>query len=247
MRIFTDTDLKIGLSLKKIPMVYYISEKVALDSLEEIEHKEGSLFPQTQELIDSRPFDEVILIVSHTDANGDEAVTTILHVEENGTYRNFKFNPNTGFENMTVRENFTKKLENGDFNLFGDIKKDQEQLKLNQAFMGLLLLPFTQKSMELHFCVGAARSVIGKKNKLKKKNFMLVTKANKRYVSSNSIKTKAKVLAHSVCGHTMTFHKNPHYMGSDRHGNPTQGSSWRRPHKTGQGKENINKIRLWIN
>jgi len=246
MRIFTSEMIKNGLGISTMPPIYYISEKVSMEALEEVESGEGYAFPKVDVLINSRPFDEVILLITHTDENGNDAVTTILHVEENGDYRNFQYTPHNGFVNQTIRENFVKGLEDGKLDMFDNFELDAQQMRLNQAAMGLLLLPFTRKNTELHFCTGAARTNCKKRNKTKKKNFMLVTRSGKQYISSGAHKSYDKVVAHSVCGHTMTFHKNPHYMGSDREGNPTKGSTWRRPHETGKGEEIMERIRLWI-
>jgi len=242
MRIFTDQMLKDGLEIQKVPMTYYLSEKVALESLKEAEK---GAFPDADKLIEVRPFDEVILILTHTDEFGIDATTTILHVTENGEYRNFQYTPLVGFINKTIRENFTKRFESGALDMFDHVEEDREQLRLNQAAMALLLIPFIQKKTELHFCTGKALTTTNK-NKYKKKNYMLVSKTGKRYLPSGGHKKLGTVVAHSVCGHTMHFHKKPDSVGSDRNGNITIGSTWRRPHTSGVGEIVINRIRLWL-
>ncbi len=238
MQVLPDQLLRKSLKIKNDIPVYYISEKVMLDSVEkefgsdlEIVMSYGT--DRMDELIDKRPFDECVMILGSHD---NDPNVGIVHFTKDGSFRNFVFfKDSLEIQNTTVRERFS-------FDDI-DIERDKKLIHANNTFALYCITPFAIKKNKIILAEG--RTVKhGKKGKIKKQKYIYVSSSTYEAVKSG-VSTYVTYSVHSVAGHVRRYEKNPDTNGHDRNGNDVVGWTWVRPYVTGEGLEIMEKIRIW--
>lgn len=228
MKVLSNELLKEIFNIKQLPPVLYVSPH----SLEDIDN--DILINNMENRISSMPFDDNIIVTNVDDAY---LITRInlkqnLRKKESGDY----FYKNTFIFNSVV--NSYDSLES--FKSFQNIS--------DEIISGILLCIFKITDVKnTTFVKSTGPALKSKKNKLKKQNFIIVAdkKTVKEETKSLNINPIEYLNSFLVSGHWRHYNKKD-FTGFDRFGEPVSGKTWVRPYTKGEGKELMEKIRLFL-
>lgn len=243
MEIINDQLLRKSLGISKDVPVYYLSEKVIVHSikkmLEESELSGNDFYNQDIDyIIDSRPFDEVVIIETGEMYESKHFFYHISHFTKDGRYRSFTKQSNLpDIKNETIRENFDI--------LNIDIERDTEEFRLNKIAAIRSLSPFSVKKNRISLAEGKSKKQ-GKGNKYKKAKFLYVTSDTYEARDTKNVRVHDSFQCGKWAGHKRHYHKYPETKGHDRNENEVIGWTWVSPYNRGEGKEIQNKIRKFL-
>ena len=238
MKIIPNSELKkilktIGYS-KEFPPVFYIGESVLMKS----HAKAASEKLLSPEILDSRPFDNLIIITKST----EELLNVFLHTEESIVHLSYNVIDNSFISSLWALNDRLEKSEMTQ-------ELYDENIKQIQNVSIIALMPFAVKKTRIIMAEGKSipfKTGTGNKTKSKKQKYLTLNTNLKVYKKENQThKVYDSMIATSVCGHWRHYEKK-HTIGHDRHGNLITGKTWVSPYVRGEGKVLEEKIRMFI-